>query len=98
MRGARLKSLTVLHHRFDREGGVRTREAFRFGLFSRQYGHSHKVFREIGIHIKHLTGLRYRLLRTRVNGVPLLPEKFGSSQKKPRAHLPANDVGPLINE
>ena len=30
--------------------------------------------------------------------VPLLPEKLGRSQEDPRPHLPADDIGPLVDQ
>ena len=30
--------------------------------------------------------------------VPFLPKEFGRAQEQPRAHFPAHDVGPLIDE
>ena len=39
-----------------------------------------------------------RFLLRRMGGVPFLPEELGRAQEQPGAHLPADDVAPLIDE
>ena len=39
-----------------------------------------------------------RLVRGLVRGVPFLPEELGRAQERPRHLLPADDVGPLVDE
>ena len=42
--------------------------------------------------------LFHGFVRGGVGGVPFLPEELGRAQEQPRAHLPADDVGPLVDQ
>ena len=39
-----------------------------------------------------------RLVDGGVGGVALLPQELGGAQEQPRAHFPADDIGPLVDE
>ena len=98
MRSASLKRLVVLHHAFARVGAQRTGEFFSLGLHARNYGHRHPAFHEIAIDAQHSPRFFLRLVVSGVRGVAFLPEEFERAQEKPRAHLPPNDIGPLIDQ
>jgi hypothetical protein len=56
-----------------------------------------KALSELGIEVEHLLGFLHCLLGSRVRGVSFLPEEFGSPQKEPGSHFPADHIGPLID-
>ena len=96
--GARLERLAVLHHRLDRVGRDGTGEALVLGLLA-----SDDVDREAGlgkfaVHLEHLQRLVARLVGGGVSSMALLPEELAGAQEHPRAHLPADNVGPLVDE
>ena len=98
MRGAGLEGLAVLHHRFDAERVDGAREAFAFGLAALDDRHRHVVLGKVGVHLEHLVGLFDGFSLGRVDRVAFLPEELGSTEEETRAHLPADDVGPLVDE
>ena len=67
-------------------------------FFALDHRHRHEALREVGVDVEHPLGLLHRLRRGRVRRVALLPEELGRAQEQPRAHLPAHDVGPLVDE
>ena len=98
MRGAGLQGFTILHHGFDRERGYGTGESLVGCFLTLDNRHRHVVLGERGVDIKHLPRLVEGFLLSRVTGVPFLPQELGRPQEHPRSHLPANDVGPLVNQ
>ena len=73
-------------------------EALVGGLLAGDDGHREHSFRELTIDFEHLQCLGHGIVTVGVRGVPLLPEKFRGAQEEARAHLPAHDVGPLVDE
>ena len=96
--GASLEGLAVLHHRLDAERVDRTWEAFAFGLAAHDHRHRHVVLGEVRVDLEHLVGLLDRFGLGRVDRVAFLPEELGGAKKEARAHLPADDVGPLVDQ
>ena len=52
----------------------------------------------VGVDVEHPHRLFDRLFGGGVRGVAFLPEELGRAQEQARAHLPADDVGPLVDE
>ena len=50
------------------------------------------------IDIEHLLRFLARFSFSFMDGMPFLPEKFSGPQKDAGPHLPADDVGPLVDE
>lgn len=98
VRGAGLQRLAILHHRFDRIGIVCAGEALIGGLLAGDDGHREHRLGKLAIDLQHLLGLDHGVVAIDVRRMPFLPEEFRSPQEQPRAHLPAHDVGPLIDE
>ena len=98
MGGTALEGFSVLHHSLDREGVECAGEAFVGRLDTLHYGHCHIVFCEIGIHLKHLACLFFGLFLGGVGSVALLPEEFRRTEEHAGAHLPAENVCPLVDE
>ncbi len=98
VRGAGLERLAVLHHGFDGQCRHGARKTFTGRLLSTNDWHRHEVLCEIGIDIEHAACFLHRLLGRGVDGVSLLPKEFRGSEEQSRAHFPADDVGPLIDQ
>jgi hypothetical protein len=54
--------------------------------------------REVAIDFEHLERLVARLVGGGMRGVALLPEELAGAQEHARAHFPADDVGPLVDQ
>ncbi len=98
VRGSRLDRLAVLHHRLDAKRPDGSRKPLALALLPAVDGDGEVLAGEGCIHAEHFLGFLDRLLFRLVRGVPLLPEKLGGAQEKAGAHLPADDVGPLVDE
>ena len=98
MRGARLERLAILHHRLDRIGRDRPGEALILGLLAGDHRHRHAFLGEAAIDFEHLHRLFARFLHAGMGGVPFLPEELGGAQEHAGAHLPADDVRPLVDQ
>ena len=95
---AGLQRLAVLHHRLDRERAVGAGETLALGLLALDDGNRHPVFSERRVDVEHPHRLRDGLLARRVRGVAFLPEELGGAEEEARAHLPAHDVRPLVDQ
>ncbi len=95
---AGLERLAVLHHRFDRIGIDGAGESFAGSFFASDDGHGHEVLREGGVDVEHFERFVDGFLLRGVGGVAFLPEELGGAQEQARAHFPADDVSPLVNE
>ena len=95
---ARLQRLVVLHHAFDGERLHRAGETLAGRLGAAHHRHRQNVFGEPAVALEHLEGFLAGLLGGGVGGVPLLPQEFGGAQEQARAHFPAHDVGPLVDQ
>ncbi len=93
---AGLEGLAVLHHRFDGEGVQGASEALVGALVAHDDRQGHHIAGKIGIDVHHLIGLGFGLLGGGVGRVALLPEELRGAQEQARAHLPADDVAPLV--
>ena len=94
--GAGLQRLAVMHHAFDGIGRFGAVELFLVGLLAPGHGHGKHILTEVGIHIQHGLGESLGFLRSGVNGVPFLPQKFPVAQERPGSLLPTQDAAPLI--
>ena len=70
----------------------------RVGLLALDHRHRHELLGELGVDVEHAQRLLVRLLRGLVRGVAFLPEELRGAQEQARAHLPAHDVAPLVDE
>jgi len=95
---AGLQCLAILHHGFDAISIDGARETFAGGFFALDDGHGKMVLGEVGIDAEHLAGFFHRFGLGGVGGVTLLPEELGGAEEKTRAHFPADDVSPLVDE
>ena len=93
-----LKGLAVLHHSLNGEGVECSCKPLVRRLVSDDDRKRHGIAREVRIDIHHLLCLLLGLLACRVRSVSLLPEEFCGTEEKPRPHLPAHDVRPLVAE
>ena len=98
MARAGLQRLAVLHHRLDAERALGAREPLAGRLLALDDGHRHPVLGEVGVDVEHPHRLFDGLLARRVRRMAFLPEELGRAQEQPRAHLPAHDVGPLVDQ
>ncbi len=80
------------------ERTVRARKTLAGCLLALDDRHGHPVLGEIGVHVEHAHRLFDGFLPRGVRRVPFLPQELGRAQKQPRAHLPAHDVRPLVDQ
>ena len=93
-----LQRLVVLHHPFAGIRAKRAGKSLGVGLGAGNYRHRHPALHKVAIDAEHLSGFLLGLLMGGVSRVTFLPEKLEGAKEKPRAHLPADDVRPLIDE
>ena len=93
---SRLESLTILHHSLNGEGVKSAREALIRTLMPHNHRQSHVFTREFGIDTNHSLSLLNRLLGSRMGRVSLLPEELGGTEEQPGAHLPTDNIRPLV--
>ena len=98
VRRAGLQRTAVAHQRFNRIGPFGAGELLALGLLAVERRNSQLVLHEVLVDAEHPKRLFLRFLGRLVCGVPLLPEKFGRAQKQPGDFLPADDIGPLVDE
>jgi hypothetical protein len=96
--GAGLQGALVAHHSLDGVAGQGAGELLRHALLAGDDRHRHLGLGKFLIYIQHAQGLFHSLLGRGMGGVPLLPEELRGAQEEPRAHLPAHDIGPLVDE
>ena len=95
---AGLKGLLVLHHSLDAVGADGAGELLGLALHAREDGDGEEVLGEGAVDLEHALGLLDGLLLGLVGRVALLPEELGGAEEEASALLPAEDVGPLIDE
>ena len=61
-------------------------------------GIARKSSANVAIDLEHLQRLGHGVVAVGVRGMTFLPEEFGRAQEQARAHLPAHDVRPLVDE
>ena len=98
VRGPRLHRLVVLHQAFECVGPHRAREALAVGLQTRQHRQREPLLLEPAVHAEDQARLGLRFVRRGVRRVPFLPQELRGAQEQPRAHLPADDVAPLVEQ
>ncbi len=98
MRRAGLDRLPVLHHRFDAEGLDRAGKSFALRFLPAEDRDRAMIAHEGLVDVEHALRFLARFRFALVHGVAFLPEELGRAQEKPRAHFPADDVGPLVDQ
>ena len=93
-----LQRLVVLHQRLAAVGAQRAGEPLAVGLPAGHDRHRHPLFHERAVDAEHPPRLFLRLRLGGVGGVALLPEELGGAEEEARAHLPADHVGPLVDQ
>lgn len=96
--GARLEGLAVFHQGLNGGGVDGPGELLLLGLQALNHGDGGVLPGEAGVDGEHPPHLLLRLLPGGVGGVPLLPQKLARAKERPRAHLPAHHVAPLVQE
>ena len=99
MARAELQRLAVAHHRLGRPGAHRPGEALALGLVAEQCRDAGHLLGGVEVHVaKDPERVGGRLGLGRVRGVALLPEELGRAEEQTGPHLPADHVGPLVDE
>ena len=62
------------------------------------HGDGHDLLGEVGVDVEHAGDFLAGLGLVGVGRVPFLPEELGGAQEEAGPHLPAADVGPLVDE
>ena len=96
MRRARLKRLSVMHHRFNRVGRFRPGKLLLFCLAAFRHRDSEGIFTELGVNAEHPLCLLHRLLLRLMHGMAFLPPEFTGAQKRTRRLFPPDNGAPLI--
>ncbi len=91
-------ALVVLHQRLAAIGPEGAGEALAVGLPAGEDRHRHPLFHERAVDAQHPERLLLRLRLGGVGRVPFLPEELRRAEEEPRPHLPAHDVGPLVDQ
>src|SRR6266550_9245011 len=79
-------------------GPHRARESLAVGLQTRQHRQCEPLLLEPAVHAEDQARLGLRFVRRGVRSMPFLPQELRGAQKQPRAHLPADDVAPLVEQ
>ena len=96
---AHLQCLAVAHHRFERERVVGAGEALAPRLQAHDDGEGEHVDHEILVDLaEDPDGVGVRVSLRRVRRVPLLPQELAGAQEEPWPQLPADHVGPLVQQ
>ncbi len=95
---AGLQRFAVLHHRFDAVRALGAGETLAGRLLALDDGHRHPVLGKVGVDVEHAHRLFDGFLARRMRRMPFLPQELGGAQEQPRAHFPAHDVGPLVDQ
>ena len=93
-----LERETVLHHGLDRVAVQRSGKFLGMRFLALDHRHRHHVLGDLGINIEHPQHFFLSLFVSGVRGVAFLPQELGGPQEHAGPQLPANDVGPLIDQ
>jgi len=96
--GARLERLVVLHQGFTGIGAHRAGKPLRVALPPGEHRHRHPRLHEGPVDPENPERLLLGLGLAGMGRVAFLPEKLGGSQKQPGPELPADHVGPLVQQ
>ena len=96
--GAALESLGVAHQALDAVGLIGPGKAFGRGLAAGVDRDGEHVLGDLAVDVEHAQRLLGGIGRGGVGGVALLPQELAGPQEEARAHLPAQDVVPLVVE
>ena len=94
----RLQGLSILHHRFKREGIDCTGKSLRGRLFPFDGRDCEIISCEFLINIEHLKCSVHGFRRRGMGGVAFLPEELTGSQKDTSSHFPPDHITPLVDE
>jgi hypothetical protein len=95
---AHLQRPPIAHEGFARQGRVGAGELLGVALAAGDHRDRQPLLPDFAIDIEHALGLLPGLGRGLMECVALLPEKLSRSQERPGSQLPADDVGPLVDE
>ncbi len=95
---AGLQGFTILHERLDAESFYGAGKPFAGRFTALDHRHGHVIFRQARVDIQNFTGFLERFFFGGVGRMTFLPQELHRSQKQPRPHLPANHVGPLVDQ
>ena len=98
MRRTGLQGAAVPHHALDRKGPDRSGEALAGRLLALDDRHGRHLAGRGRVQAEREHGLPHGVRLVGVRGVALLPEELGGAQEHARPHLPADHVGPLIQQ
>ena len=98
VRRAGLQRPPVAHHRLDRVGPLGAGEPLARRLLARDHRHGGHVPGHLLVEIEREQGLPHGVRLIGVRGVTLLPQELGGAQEHPRPQLPADHVGPLVEQ
>ena len=98
VRCAGLQRAAVAHHRFDRIRARRAGELLALALDAVDHRHRELGLAELLIEREDLQRFGFGFFRRLMRGVTFLPEKLRRAQERPRDLLPADHIGPLIDE
>ena len=96
--GPHLQGLAVAHQALAGVGAVGPGEPLGGRLLPGDHRAGQGLLHERPVHLQGQHGLGLGLLVGGVGGVALLPEELGGAQEQPRAQLPADHVGPLVEQ
>ena len=96
--GARLQREAVLHHGLDGVAAQRAGELFGARFHALDHRHRHDVLGDLGVDIEDAQHFFDGFLVRGVRGVAFLPEELGGAEEHARAQLPADHVGPLVDQ
>ena len=77
---------------------MRSSEFLPFRLQTFNNGDRHEVLGKTTVYAQHAKGFLFSVLIGCVRSVTFLPKELGRAKEQARAHLPSNDVTPLIEE
>ena len=93
-----LQCLAILHHGFNAIGLYCAWESLAFSLAALNHRHGHPILCKVRVHAQHLHGFVHGFCFRGVRSVAFLPEELRGAQEQARAHLPTNNIRPLVDE
>jgi hypothetical protein len=98
MRSAGLNGLSILHHRLDAKRLHCAGKSFALRLLAGEDRDRQMLAHEGFVDVEHLPGLGSRFGFGFVHSVAFLPKELRGAQEQTRAHFPADDIGPLVDQ
>jgi len=98
MRGAALERAGIAHHGFNSVGMLGAGKFLGLAFAPRNDRDGSFVDGKIGVDIEHAQGFLFGFLSGGVGGMTLLPIKLERAEEETGAHLPADNIAPLVDE